>query len=44
MDGHAHVAAAPSRSSARRRRPTEEQVFAADKMEGIALRYGFFYG
>ncbi|MET8909177.1 NAD(P)-dependent oxidoreductase [Micromonospora sp. NPDC004551] len=23
---------------------TEEQVFAADEMEGVALRYGFFYG
>jgi nucleoside-diphosphate-sugar epimerase len=23
---------------------TEEQVFAADELEGIALRYGFFYG
>jgi nucleoside-diphosphate-sugar epimerase len=25
-------------------RSTEEQVFAADEMEGIALRYGAFYG
>lgn len=25
-------------------RSTEEQVFSADEMEGIALRYGFFYG
>jgi nucleoside-diphosphate-sugar epimerase len=25
-------------------RSTEEQVFAADEMEGIALRYGLFYG
>ncbi|MFC0028671.1 NAD-dependent epimerase/dehydratase family protein [Micromonospora chaiyaphumensis] len=25
-------------------RATEEQVFAADEMEGVALRYGFFYG
>lgn len=25
-------------------RSTEEQVFSADKMEGIALRYGLFYG
>src|SRR5204863_885638 len=25
-------------------RSTEEQVFSADKMEGIALRYGAFYG
>jgi nucleoside-diphosphate-sugar epimerase len=23
---------------------TEEQVFSADEMDGIALRYGFFYG
>ncbi|MFR9778288.1 NAD-dependent epimerase/dehydratase family protein [Micromonospora sp. MS34] len=25
-------------------RSAEEQVFSADEMEGIALRYGFFYG
>jgi nucleoside-diphosphate-sugar epimerase len=25
-------------------RSTEEQVFSADEMEGIALRYGLFYG
>jgi nucleoside-diphosphate-sugar epimerase len=25
-------------------RATEEQVFSADEMEGIALRYGLFYG
>jgi nucleoside-diphosphate-sugar epimerase len=25
-------------------RSNEEQVFAADEVEGIALRYGFFYG
>ena len=25
-------------------RSTEEQVFSADEMEGIALRYGAFYG
>ncbi len=25
-------------------RATEEQVFAADEVEGVALRYGFFYG
>lgn len=25
-------------------RATEEQVFSADEMEGVALRYGFFYG
>ncbi|MGY0004018.1 NAD-dependent epimerase/dehydratase family protein [Micromonospora sp. I033] len=25
-------------------RATEEQVFAADEIEGVALRYGFFYG
>ncbi|MET8832753.1 NAD(P)-dependent oxidoreductase [Micromonospora sp. NPDC004540] len=25
-------------------RSTEEQVFSADEMEGVALRYGFFYG
>jgi nucleoside-diphosphate-sugar epimerase len=25
-------------------RSTEEQVFAADEMEGVALRYGLFYG
>ncbi|WNM40887.1 NAD(P)-dependent oxidoreductase [Micromonospora halotolerans] len=25
-------------------RATEEQVYTADEMEGVALRYGFFYG
>jgi nucleoside-diphosphate-sugar epimerase len=25
-------------------RSAEEQVFSADEMEGIAMRYGFFYG
>ena len=34
----------PLRSAIAAMRSTEEQVFSADEMEGIALRYGAFYG
>ena len=36
--------ARPGRPGIAAMRSTEEQVFAADEIEGIALRYGAFYG
>jgi nucleoside-diphosphate-sugar epimerase len=43
-DPFAEAASGPFGDAVAAMRSTEEQVFAADEMEGIALRYGFFYG
>jgi len=43
-DPFAEPATGPLAAGVTAIRSTEEQVFAADEMEGIALRYGAFYG
>jgi nucleoside-diphosphate-sugar epimerase len=43
-DPFAEPAPGPLGAAVAAMRSTEEQVFSADEMEGVALRYGLFYG